>query len=488
MFETQPTIIPEPTPLSSPNINSLSLPSIITSEKCIVSSIPNVAPQDATATSCSPEKSLHQSNLNFPETDHPTSSPIDQSVSPEHSNSPTNIQRQPVTTNIHPMQTQGKSGITKPKVFSAIATDVVPVTTKEALKHIEWKKVMQTEYDALLKNKTWTLVELPPNAHVIGCKWIFKNKYNSDDILERRKARLVARGYNQVVGIDYSETFSPMVKPTTVRVVLSVVVAAKWQVRQLDVNNAFLHGELTETVYMDQPPGFSTNPKLVCRLHKAIYGLKQAPRAWYHKLSTMLIKMGFRSTISDSSLFTKITANSIILILIYVDDILITGIDTNAITALVAALNMQFSLKDLGSLHYFLGIEAIWSSNGALHLTQTKYIKEILSKVQMTNANSLPSPMVSSLKLTADAFTAFHDPTLYHQMAGALQYLTFTRPDISYVANKLCQYMHQPQTHHWNAMKRLLRYLAGTPTHGLLYTPNTHPSTSFHRCRLGVRS
>jgi len=265
------------------------------------------------------------------------------------------------------MQTRGKSGITKPKVFSTIAIDVVPVTAKEAFKHIEWRKAMQTKYDALLTIKTWTLVELPPNAHVIGCKWIFKNKYNSDGTLERRKARLVARGYNQVVGINYSETFSPVVKRTTVRVVLSVVVA-KWQVRELDVNNAFLHGELTKIVYMDQPPGFSTNPKLVFRLHKGIYGLKHAPRAWYHKLSNTLIKMGFRSIISDSSLFSNITANSIILILIYVDDILITCNDTNAITTLVATLNMQFSLKDLGSLHYFLGIEATWSSSGALHL------------------------------------------------------------------------------------------------------------------------
>ena len=158
--------------------------------------------------------------------------------------------------------------------------------------------------------------------------------------------------------------------------------------------------------------------------------------------------MGFSSSISDASLFTRFHKDSILLILIYVDDILITGNNATHIKSLISTLHSQFALKDLGLLSFFLGIEAHWSPTGALHLTQTKYTQQILDKAKMLDAKPQPSPMISSLKLLADASTAFSDPTLYRQIVGALQYLTFTRPDITFSVNKVCQFMHNPQLHH----------------------------------------
>lgn len=185
----------------------------------------------------------------------------------------------------------------------------------------------------------------------------------------------MAKGFHQMPGFDYKETFSPVVKPVTVRTVLTLAVTNKWCIQQLDVNNAFLNGYLEEEVYMTQPPGFETaDPSLVCRLHKALYGLKQAPRAWFERLKSTLLKLGFCSSKCDPSLFTLHANQHSTFILVYVDDIIITGSSTSLIQQLVKKLNSEFSLKDLGKLDYFLGIEVHHSETGALLLSQTKYV------------------------------------------------------------------------------------------------------------------
>ena len=195
------------------------------------------------------------------------------------------------------MVTRSKNGIFKPKVYTVDLNVEEPNTFQEAISHPKWKEAMDEEFRALMKNKTWSLVSLPTNRTSVGCRWVFKLKRNPDGSVSRYKARLVAKGYSQVRGFDFSETFNPIVKPTTSRVVLAIAVSQSWSIRQLDVNNAFLNGELQEEVYMDQPPGFDgkTNQeqKLVCKLHKALYGLKQAPRAWFDKLKISLQQFGF---------------------------------------------------------------------------------------------------------------------------------------------------------------------------------------------------
>jgi len=188
---------------------------------------------------------------------------------------------------------------------------------------------------------------------MVGYKWVFKNKVNVDGSFQRHKAKLAAKGFNQAEGFYYNETFSPVVKPTIIRVVLTLAVSSNWPIHQIDIVNDFLNGDLEEIVYMQQPL-VKGNSNLVCKLYKATYGLKQAPRSWYHKLSSTLQKLGFSSTKSDSSCFVLFGNSSTLFVLVYVDNIIITWTSSKAINSLASLLRNSFSLKDLGPLHYLL--------------------------------------------------------------------------------------------------------------------------------------
>lgn len=251
--------------------------------------------------------------------------------------------------NLHPMQTRSKSGIFKPKVLTTELAAVEPVTIEQAFTSKEWTLVAQQEYEALMKNHTWDLVPLPADRKAVGCKWLFKLKKNPDGTIARYKGRLVVKGYLQEAGIDFQDTFSLVVKPMTIRVVLSLAIKLEWQLRQVDINNAFLNGELSEEIYMTQPLGFeqhSNNGLLVCRLKKALYGLKQTPRAWFSKLREFLLSSQFVCAKSDASLFVKKTDGVILYVLVYVDDIIITGNHQQSIDKFVSSLDTQFALKD----------------------------------------------------------------------------------------------------------------------------------------------
>ncbi|GAU36893.1 hypothetical protein TSUD_220620 [Trifolium subterraneum] len=369
--------------------------------------------------------------------------------------------------NNHPMVTRGKTGSLKPKVFLA---ETEPHTVKIAMSDPRWLTAMQSEYKALLDNHTWSLVSLPPHRKAIGCKWVFRVKENPDGSVNKFKARLVAKGFLQTAGFDFTETFSPVVKPITIRILLTLVVTYKWQVQQIDVNNAFLNGVLQEEVFMQQPPGFEANDKsLVCKLHKSLYGLKQAPRAWYDRLTQALIQMGFAKSRCDPSHSQN---GSSTYVLIYVYDILITGSATKLVQDVIHKLNAHFELKQMGQVDYFLGIEVHHLPFGALLLNQAKYIRDLLGKTKMTNSKPISSPMMSSCRLSKVGSDTMSDPTLYRSTVGALQYATLTRPDIAFSVNKVCQFMANPLESHWKAVKRILRYLNGTMHHGLLISPS----------------
>jgi hypothetical protein len=201
---------------------------------------------------------------------------------------------------------------------------------------------MTHEFNALLSNGTWTLCPRPLNRHVIQNRWVYKIKQRADGSIDRFKARLVAKGFEQQNGVDYTETFSPVIKPSTIRILLTLAVHYNWPIKQLDVSNAFLHGSLLEEVYMEQPQGFcdTAHPDFVCKLHKSIYGLKQAPRAWYQCLSSALLDLGFQASVVDSSLFIFIQKHVKIFMLVYVDDIIVTGTNLMVIQSLISTLQL----------------------------------------------------------------------------------------------------------------------------------------------------
>jgi transposase InsO family protein len=289
------------------------------------------------------------------------------------------------------------------------------------------------------------------------------------DAVDRYKARLVARGFTQEYGVDYEETFAPVARLTSVRALLAVAASRHWSLCQMDVKNAFLNGDLSEEVYMQLPPGLSHSTNKVCRLHRALYGLKQAPRAWFAKFSTTISRLGYSINPYDSALFIRRTDRGTILLLLYVDDMIITGDDITGIQELKQFLSQHFKMKDLGPLNYFLGLEISSSSDG-YYLTQAKYIYDLLSRANLTDSKIVDTPTKLNTRLTPHDGEPLRDFTLYRHLVGSLVYLTFTRPDISYAVHQVSQFMAAPRSTHFSAVLRILRYLKGTLFHGLYFS------------------
>ena len=245
------------------------------------------------------------------------------------------------------------------KAFLAtVSAGVIPKNYKEAFADKRWNKAVKGEVHALELNRTCDVVDLPPGKKAIGCKWVFTIKYNADGTVERNKARLVCCGNHQIEGEDYEETFAPVAKMDTVRTLLEVAVAKKWEVHQIDVSNAFLHGDLEEEVYMRLTPGFhSDDPRKVCKLKKSLYGLKQAPRCWFEKLTSALKQFGFEQSYEDYSLFSYEKNGKCVRVLIYVNDLIVTGNDHEMLEKFKRHMSKCFLMKDLGKAKYFLGIE-----------------------------------------------------------------------------------------------------------------------------------
>jgi hypothetical protein len=323
----------------------------------------------------------------------------------------------------HPMQTRLRNNIVKPREFrdgtvrygpghrfaaAAVQNPTIdqaavtePVTVQEALHSSVWKEAMDHEYHALLKNGTWDLVPPKQGINLIDSRWVYKIKRKADGSVDRFKARLVAKGFKKQYGVDYLETYSPVVKPTTVRVLLSLAVSKGCHLHQIDIQNAFLHGYLEEEVYMRQPPGYESTvqPNFVCRLKKALYGLKQAPRAWHSRLTNKLLELGFKASKADTSLYSFHHADVTVHMLIYVDDIIIVSSSSSATQKLIGQLDKIFAVKDLGPLHYFLGIE-VRSQPGGIALSQQRYALDLLQRAKMSKCNPISTPLSSTEKLS----------------------------------------------------------------------------------------
>ena len=356
----------------------------------------------------------------------------------------------------------------------SLNTITIPRNLSEALSQEEWRNAMREEMDALEKNKTWRITELPKGKKSVGCKWVFSVKYKADGRLERYKARLVAKGYTQTYGVDYQETFAPVAKMSTVRVLLSLAANLNWDLQQYDVKNAFLHGDLEEEIYMEIPPGFEERlgTNKVCKLQKALYGLKQSPRAWFGRFAKVMLAAGYKQSQADHTLFIKHSkTGGVTALLVYVDDIIVTGDDASEQEMLRQRLNKEFEIKQLGQLKYFLGIEVAHSKKG-IFISQQKYVTDLLKETGKLACKPVDTPINPNHKLGE----ALDDPTvdkeMYQRLVGRLIYLSHTRPDIAYAVSVVSQFMHNPKEIHLQAVYRILHYLKANPGKGIIFRRN----------------
>jgi histone deacetylase 1/2 len=326
-----------------------------------------------------------------------------------------------------------------------------PRNYQAAMSIPHWRAAMDDEFQALLRNNTWRLVPPQSGINIIDSKWVFKVKKHADGTIERYKARLVAKGFKQRYGLDYEAIFSPVVKPSTVRLLLSLAVTRGWSLRQLDVQNVFLHGVLEEEVYMCQPPGFvdPSCPYHPCRLEKVLYGLKQDPRAWNARLGSVLRTHGFVPSTADTSLFLLQGPQLTMYLLVYVNEIIVISSSESVTARLVTSLGADFAVKDLDKFHYFLGLEVTHCDDG-LTLTQQKYSMDLLRRSGMLKCKTATTLMSATDRLSAldGDLHSSDDATEYRSLILGLQYLTITRPDLSYAINRVCQFLHAPRDSH----------------------------------------
>jgi hypothetical protein len=269
---------------------------------------------------------------------------------------------------------------------------------------------------------------------------VFKVKTKSDGSSEQYKARLVARGFQQSQGRDYDDTFAPVAHMTTVRTMIAVAATRSWKIQQMDVKNVFLHCDLNEDVYMKPPPGVEIPSGYVCRLRRALYGLKQAPRVWFERFASFIMVVGFSPSNHDPALFVHQSSQGRTLLLLYVDDMLITGDNAEHISSVKKQLGKLFIMTDLGSLSYFLGIEVVHSTKG-YYLSQHKYIQDLLARSGITGTRTATTPMDLHLQLRPSDGTPLADPSRYCHIVGSLVYLTVTRPDIAHAVHILSQFV-----------------------------------------------
>ena len=332
----------------------------------------------------------------------------------------------------------------------------------------EWKAAIQTEYDALISNKTWELVPLPRGRRAIRCMWLFKVKMAVDRTIDKYKARLVAGGDSQKEGIDFHETWAPVVKMTSVRVLLSIAAMYDLELHQMDVKTAFLNGDLEEEIYMRQPEGYtvSGSEHLVCRLRKTLYGLKQSPREWYKKINKFFAKHGFKRIEYDYGLYIIWNDNMKFIIALYVDDLLLACNRKDQLNVMKQLLSAEYEMKDLGEAKFVLGIEIERDrQRRTVHLNQSKYVEEVLERFDMSDCKGCPTPMDAGLKLSKpSASEVTCSPAFAYQSAvGSLMYaMTSTRPDLAFAVSAVSRYCSNYTATHWQAVKRILRYLQFT--------------------------
>ena len=370
--------------------------------------------------------------------------------------------------------------------FTAEAEALEPTSLADAKRRPDWprweegiRKVLAT----LQAAGTWELADLPTGANLVGSKWVFRAKKDAAGNIVRYKARLVAQGYSQVPGVDYFDTYAPVANLASIRTVLALAARLDLELHQIDIKGAYLNGELTtdEVIYMRQPPGFESkeHPRQVCRLRKTLYGLKQSGRRWYQKLVEILVdKLGLTQCDVDQAVFfTRTKAGELIIIVVHVDDCTIAASSINTILRIKEQLRAHVEITDLGELHWLLGIEVTRNrDNRTISLSQKSYLESIIRRFNFEDLKPVSNPMEPSTKLhsgqspsTGAEYAAMtHIP--YREAVGSLMYASLgTRPDISYAVTTVSRFSSNPGQIHWDAVRRIYRYLSGTKELKLTY-------------------
>ena len=365
----------------------------------------------------------------------------------------------------HPMTTRSKN---EAIAMKAVAMD--PTSFEDAISRSDeakWREAMDNEMSSLEQNETWKLVPLPEGRKIVTCRWVYKSKLNPDGSLAKYKARLVARGYTQTKGVDYYETFAPVVRYESVRCVLSIAAAMNMSIKQFDVQTAFLNGPLEETIFMDQPEGYSDGTDRVCLLQRSLYGLKQAPRCWNAKFDEFLNGNGFTATEEDRCVYTRKRDKDLDILCLYVDDGLVCSTSNQSLESFLEKLKSTFSVT-INDPDTYVGMQlGINRESRTISITQSGYIKRVLERFGCQDAKSVTSPLEPHVKLISGCEEERYDCP-YRELIGCLNYASMiSRPDITFATNALARFSNCPTHEHWVAAKRVLRYLKGTLNSGI---------------------
>ncbi|GJT67365.1 retrovirus-related pol polyprotein from transposon TNT 1-94 [Tanacetum coccineum] len=362
--------------------------------------------------------------------------------------------------------------------FVSFMVENEPTSYREAVTSSEgqqWREAIKSEIESILQNHTWELVDLPPGCKPLGYKWIFKKKMKADGTVDKYKARVVIQGFRQREGLDYFDTYSPVTRITSIRMIIAIAALRNLEIHQMDVKTAFLNEDLEEEIYMNQPEGFIAPGQegKVCRLVKSLYGLKQAPKQWHQKFDHTMLESGFKINECDKCVYVKDISARYVIWCLYVDDMLIVGSNDKIIRSTKDMLKSKFDMKDMGLADVILGIKIIRTQNG-LVLSQAHYVDKILNTHNAGDSGQARTPIDTSLHLSKNRGLGVAQLE-YSRIIGMLMYLmTGTRPDLAYAVSRLSRYTSNPSYGHWKAITRVLHYLRYSRDYGLHY--DRHPA------------
>ena len=357
-------------------------------------------------------------------------------------------------------------------------SDNLPSCYQEAMKSPEshkWKAAMSEEMESLRQSHTWELVPLPKGRKLIANRWVFTTKRDRAGNVLRQKARLVAKGFTQRKGIDFQETFAPVIRFESLRMLLAVAAHKRMAMTQFDVKTAFLNGTIEEEIYMSQPEGFEDGTNRVCRLIKGLYGLKQSPRAWNHEADKSLRGLGLKQLKSDPCVYTRLTSNCNLYLALYVDDGLILSDNQSETQKLIKSLKSKFKIT-LSSGEKYIGLEIDQAPDGSIVISQEAYVKEVLLRFNMQDCKPIGTPADPSNPLSSDMSPRTDDERKemekipYKQAVGALMFLAcVSRLDIAFAMSVVTRFFADPGLKHWQAVKRILRNIQKAPDMSIIY-------------------